>query len=220
MCGRFTLESAGADLSAEFGLPGWPIDRPPRYNIAPTQEVAAIVRGADGDRLAWPRWGLVPFWADDERIGSRMINARAETVAEKPAFRTAFRRRRCMVLCDGFYEWRVGPDGKAPFRIRLRGGTPFGLAGLWEQRERNGEPPLVTCTILTTAANAFMRPIHDRMPVILPRADRERWLDIATPLSDLVPLLSGDVQHDFEAWQVSSLVNSPRNDVPECCAPV
>jgi putative SOS response-associated peptidase YedK len=219
MCGRFTLESAGADLRAEFGLAEWPIDRGPRYNIAPTQEVAAVLRQDGADHLAWLRWGLIPSWADDVRIGSRMINARAETVAIKPAFRAPFRRRRCLVLADSFYEWAAGPDGKVPMRIRLRNGRPFALAGLWELREREGEPPIRSCTIITTHANAFMRTIHDRMPVILPPAARTRWLDDDARMDELAALLRPCGDDELDAYAVSTLVNSPRNDVPECCAP-
>jgi putative SOS response-associated peptidase YedK len=220
MCGRFTLESAGVEIRDEFDLATWPADRGPRYNIAPTQEVAAIVH-ADGDRqLVWPRWGLVPAWADDPRIGNRMINARAETVAEKPAFRGAFRSRRCLVLADSFYEWQARPDGKQPWRVRYRQGRPFAMAGLWERRVRAGEAPLLSCTILTTTANDLMRPIHDRMPVILPPEIRERWLDDDASPDMLRALLRPCDPDDLDAYPVSTLVNSPRNDLPECCAPL
>lgn len=207
------------ELCAEFGLPEWPPDRAPRYNIAPTQDVAAVVRADGVDRLDWLRWGLVPSWADDVKIGNRMINARAETAAVKPAFRSAFRHRRCLILADSFYEWRPGPNGKVPMRVRYRQGAPFAMAGLWELRERAGEPPLRSCTILTTQASPFMRTIHDRMPVILPPDARDRWLDSDAQPDDLAALLRPCDDADLDAYAVSTLVNSPRNDLPECTIP-
>jgi putative SOS response-associated peptidase YedK len=219
MCGRFTLTSSPAELRREFLLADWPAERRPRYNIAPTQDVAALRGVADERHLAWLRWGLVPAWATDVRVGARMINARGETVAAKPAFRSAFRRRRCLVLADGFYEWRAEPDGKVPVWVHRRDGAPFAFAGIWERCERAGEEPIESCAIITGPADAFMQPVHDRMPVILGREQRERWLEDA-PEAELLKLLRATPSADLQMHAVSRLVNSPRNDVPACCAPV
>jgi putative SOS response-associated peptidase YedK len=170
------------------------------------------------------RWGLIPPWAKDPAMGSRMINARAETVSQKPAFRGAFRRRRCLVPADGFFEWkREGAEGpskglKTPYWIHLAGREPFVMAGLWEKWEPGDTVPLYTFTILTTEAVPTIREIHPRMPVILPEGVRDRWLDPSAAPEDILPLLRphGD---DIEAYPVSTLVNSPRNDLPECIEP-
>ena len=187
MCGRYTLATPVAELSRIFGFPELP-NLSPRYNIAPTQDIAAVRLLPEEERreLVLMRWGLVPYWADDPSIGSRMINARSESVAEKPAFRSAFARRRCLVLVDGFYEWQQHgvPKGgkKQPFRIRRRDGQPFAFAGLWESwKGPKGGPalehPLETATIVTTDANRVLKPLHDRMPVILAPEDYDAWLD-------------------------------------------
>jgi putative SOS response-associated peptidase YedK len=220
MCGRYTLVAPGESIAAEFGLGAWPAERGPRYNIAPTQEVAAVVHEADEDRLVFLRWGLVPSWSKDETIGARLINARGETVHEKPAFRSAFRDRRCLVLADGFYEWQRTPQGKVPMRIRRRDDRPFAFAGLWERRRREDREELLTCTIITTAASAEVRPVHDRMPVIVEPAARAVWLDGATPADVLRDMLAARPTPELEAYAVSTLVNSPRNDEPACIAPV
>ena len=178
MCGRFLLHTPVDTLQRAFGFAERPNLRP-RYNIAPTQTVP-IVRQKDGGgrELALVRWGLIPSWAKEAGIGGRLINARAETVAEKPAFRGAFRKRRALVPADGFYEWRKreGDRPKQPLLVRRRDGQPFAFAGLWEHW-RGPEGEVETCTILTTEANAALAPIHDRMPVILDPACYDRWLD-------------------------------------------
>ena len=183
MCGRFLLHAPVEVLQRAFGFAERP-NLQPRYNIAPTQTVAIVRRKDDGGgrELALVRWGLIPSWAKDASIGGRLINARAETVAEKPAFRGAFRRRRALVPADGFYEWRKreGDRPKQPLLIRRRDGQPFALAGLWEHW-RGPEGEVQTCTIVTTAANVVLAPIHDRMPVILDPASYDRWLDPAQP---------------------------------------
>jgi len=168
MCGRFTLRSSPASIAQVFGLVDVP-DLLPLFNIAPTQPVA-VVRQRANDRvkeLVFLRWGLIPAWADDPSIGNRLANARSETVATKPSFRSAFRSRRCLVVADGFYEWQKTNGHKQPYFVGLQSDRPFGLAGLWERWEK-GDEPVESCTILTTDANELMQPIHERMPVILP----------------------------------------------------
>jgi putative SOS response-associated peptidase YedK len=193
----------------------------PRYNIAPTQTVAAVRAPANLDQreLAYLRWGLIPSWADDPAIGNRLINARAETAPDKPAFRSAFRHRRCLVLADGFYEWQKLGSKKQPFYFRLRDGKPFALAGLWEHWE-GGDKLLETCTLLTTQANNVLRPVHERMPVILPPDAYERWLDPAVQKPDqLTPLLRPYPAEAMAGYPVNPTVNNPRNDNPRCIEP-
>jgi putative SOS response-associated peptidase YedK len=205
----------------------------PRFNIAPTQPVAAVrLAPESGQRqLAFLKWGLVPAWAKDPAIGNRLINARAESVAEKPAFRAAFRRRRCLVVADGFYEWQRSGGRKQPYFIRLRDDRPFAFAGLWESWEGKDVPRtfwetvpgtslLETCTLITTGPNELMEPIHNRMPVILAPNDYDRWLDPAIQEPDaLRPLLRPYPASAMLALPVSPHVNNPRNDDAECIAP-
>jgi putative SOS response-associated peptidase YedK len=220
MCGRFSLGVSTDDLVEEFGIVEGSLDWVPRYNIAPTQDVAAIVAGERGPRIGLLRWGLVPHWAPDPAIGNRLINARAESVADKPSFREAFSARRCLILADGFYEWqRSGlARAKVPVYIRLPDGKPFAFAGLWERwRPRNGEP-LTTCTIITTEAAPSVRSIHDRMPVILPPDQRRQWIRQDTPPATLLAMLR-PYPDTLDAYPVSHVVNSPDNDGPECVIP-
>ena len=219
MCGRYSLTSKLDNLQARFDFEAENLAYRPRYNVAPTQEVLAVVNDGQ-NRAGFLRWGLVPFWAKDTRIGSRMINVRAETVAEKPAFRQALRKRRCLVLADGFYEWKKEGAAKVPMYIASRSGEPFGMAGLWGTWKAPSGEPLHSCTIITTAANSLMEPIHDRMPVILTRETEAAWLDrsIDDPVA-LTHLLAPYPAPELEAYPVSTLVNSPRNDAPECILP-
>lgn len=220
MCGRYTQATDPAKLAQRFRLepPGPGIGR--RYNIAPTQD-APIVTNDDPKHLCLMRWGLVPSWAKDAAIGNRMINARAETLAEKPSFRKPLERRRCLVLADGFYEWRKeAGSANIPIRFVLKSREPFAFAGLWDTWRAPDGKELVSFTIVTTEANELLRPVHDRMPVILRREDEERWLD--PDLKDsarLLPLLRPYAAAEMEAYEVSMLVNSPRNDVLACAAP-
>ena len=221
MCGRYSLSAPGDVIAEIFALAEVP-DLRPRWNVAPTQG-AAVVRVGEGGvrRCELLRWGLVPFWAKDASIGSRMINARAETAHEKASFKHALRRRRCLVPVDGFYEWRKTPDGKGPTRIQRRDGRPFALAGLWERWSRGPGEPLETFTILTTSPNTLLRPIHDRMPVILDPTDWEGWLDPSAERPErLRPMLGTAPDGELEAFAVSRRVNSPANDDADCAAPV
>ncbi len=177
MCGRYYLTTPPAQLMDLFGLTDSEPPIAPSLNIAPTEEVL-VVTNVMRRALARAKWGLIPVWAKDPRIGSKMINARAEGIEEKPAFRTAVRKRRCLVLANGFYEWRGNPDGsKTPFQFSLNSGQPFAFAGLWETWRPPGMDPIRTCTIVTTDANDVVSPIHDRMPVILRHGDEPLWLE-------------------------------------------
>ncbi len=209
MCGRFAFYSPSEAAAALFGATG-SVDFPPRYNIAPTQSVAAVRHGADNEReLVALRWGLIPFWAKDPSIGNRMINARAETVAEKPSYRNAYKHRRCVVLADGFYEWRKEGGGKTPYFISLASGKPFGLAGLWENwTDRETGESVQTTTLITTDANDFMAPLHHRMPVILEPGMAGDWLAGSTELLDDVAAITPALQ----AWPVDRRVNNARNE--------
>jgi putative SOS response-associated peptidase YedK len=211
MCGRFTLRAPVQTLASLFDFADGPALEP-RYNIAPTQPVAAVRSGTQGRELVLLRWGLIPSWASDPSIGNRLINARAETVAEKPAFRAAFRHRRCLVLTDGFYEWRKEGKRKQPYFIGLKSGQPFAFAGLWEHWN-----DLETCTVLTTAANELMRPLHERMPLILPEEAHDLWLDPEVKQADLLKgLLQPFPSEEMIAYPVSVLVNNPRHEDPRC----
>lgn len=216
MCGRYTLTSPIDRLIDEFGLAGADGDLHPNFNVAPTQEVAAVVAENGVRRLEMLRWGLVPSWADDPGIGARMINARSETAPEKPSFRGAFRRRRCLIPADGFYEWKREEGGKQPFYIHMGDGRPFAFAGLWESWN-DGE--IRSCTILTTSANDLVGPVHERMPVILPAGDRDAWLDPEAEREELASLLRPYPGDDLETFPVSRFVNSPRNNDERCVQP-
>ena len=222
MCGRFTLFEADKVLSKEFGLSGIP-PLSPRYNIAPSQPVAAVRTASAGNRreLALLRWGLIPSWSKDPAIGNRLINARAETVREKPSFRNAFRRCRCLIPANGFYEWQRQERGKQPYFVRMRDGRLFAFAGLWDRWESPDKGAIETCTILTTASNAVLSSIHDRMPVILPPGEYDRWLDPALRNTDsLATLLVPFPAENMLAFPVSSRVNTPTVDDKECMAPL
>lgn len=218
MCGRFTVTADGETIVAEFGLPDMPFDYRPRYNVAPMQDVLAVVGTGDKKRAGWMRWGLVPSWADDPAMGSRMINARSETLEERSAFREAFEKRRCIIIADGFYEWKRVGSMKVPMRITLKDRKLFAFAGLWE-RWTKGAEPLVTCTILTTTPSASIADIHDRMPVILRPEEREQWLQRDADTDKLKALLRPYADEELDAYVVSTLVNHVDNDGPECVEP-
>jgi len=222
MCGRFTLKTPVETLAEVFELPAVP-DLQPRFNIAPSEALATVrVAGKDPQReLAILRWGLVPSWAEDPKVGNKMINARSETVATNGAFRSAFRRRRCLVLADGFYEWQRQEKRKQPFYIRMKDEAPFAFAGIWEVWEGKAGQVLETCTLLTTEPNELMSPIHNRMPVILDRKAYDLWLDPEMREAEpLQALLRPYPAEKMTAYPVSQLVNSPGNDIPEVLEPV
>jgi putative SOS response-associated peptidase YedK len=219
MCGRFSLTSDIAKLQALFHFV-YTGALSLRFNIAPSQEVLTVVE-ENGTRIGkMMKWGLVPSWANDPKIGWKMINARAETVDEKASFRHALKRRRCLILADGFYEWKKEGTKKIPYRFTLRNGEPFAFAGLWEKWDKQGEP-LYTCTIITTTANELVGEIHDRMPVILPADRQEAWLDPRLDDSEYVKsLLQPYPAEEMKMYEVSTIVNSPKNDVADCIEPV
>jgi len=208
----------GRDLAERFGLEEAP-DLEPRYNIAPTQLVAVIRLDRDTlkRRLVLVKWGLVPYWSKDASTGQKMINARAESAAQKPAFRSAFKFKRCLVLADGFYQWKKGKVGKQPYLFKMADGSPFAFAGLWERWTSPEREVIESCALLTTEANEIMKPIHDRMPVILHPKNFDVWLDpkIKDP-SILKPLLHPYPSNEMVAFPVSDKVNKASYDGPYC----
>ena len=225
MCGRITLTTDKDDIQGRWGFidPSGVLDLiKPRYNIAPSQNSPIVTVKDDQRVLNMMRWGLVPFWAKEASIGYKMINAKGETIGEKPSFRKPFKVKRCLVLADGFYEWKK-PDKKTkiPFRFVLKNRDPFAFAGLWDTwKDPNGEE-LLTFTIITTSANELMSPIHDRMPVILHEKDESKWLDPEFKDTDKLKSLLQPYPSDMmEAYEVSSIVNSPKNDRQDCINPV
>jgi putative SOS response-associated peptidase YedK len=222
MCGRFTLFEPDKVLAKEFGVSVFS-SLSPRYNIAPSQPVVAVrtVAAGSGREFALLRWGLIPSWSKDPAIGNRLINARAETAREKPSFRNAFKRHRCLIPTNGFYEWQRLEHGKQPYFVRMRDERIFAFAGLWDRWEGSEEDAIETCTILTTAANAVLAPIHDRMPVILPSTEYDRWLDPSLKdLDSLTPLLVPFPPEEMLAYPVSPRVNAPSTDDEGCIAPL
>ena len=216
MCGRFVYAAQCDENQLAFPQVIFPNEMPLRYNIAPGQDITAIANNAE-PRADTFKWGLIPSWAKDHKIVNRLINARGETLAEKPSFRTAFKRRRCLIPTTGFYEWQSNLDSrtKTPMYIALKSGTPFAFAGLWELWHSPEGESIQSCTIITTEPNGLMAPIHNRMPVILPANAYDLWLDPAerTDLQDLFVPYSAQ---EMIAHPVSTLVNSPMNDTPDC----
>jgi putative SOS response-associated peptidase YedK len=227
VCGRFVQTSSPDLLAAEFGVDEVAIEEPaaPDWNVTPREDVPTVVQRAPGRRtLEQMRWGLVPSWADGPAVGDRLVNARAESLRDKPAFQQAFRKRRCLIPADGFYEWQAQPGRrrKQPVFIHRRDGHPMAFAGLWEVwREHADDPWLVTCTIVTTPANATIEPIHDRMPALLPRDAWAEWLDRDhADLDALARLLVPAPDEDLDIVRVRTLVNDVRNNGPELVEPV
>jgi putative SOS response-associated peptidase YedK len=218
MCGRYLLTTPVDALQRLFRFGERP-NLGPRYNIAPTQDVPIVrlTRAGDRHELILARWGLVPYWAGDPKIGNRLINARAETIARATAFREAYRRRRCLVPADGFFEWRKDGKQRQPFLIRRRDRAPFAFAGLWERWRPPGGDVLRSCTIVTCPANPLVAEVHGRMPVILADADHDAWL---SPQADAGALLRPCPADWLEAIPVGQRVNNPANDDPECLAPL
>ena len=222
MCGRFSATFSFRDIKVRWNLYG-DLEFAPRYNIAPSQSVPVIVRGEKGNEAKLMKWGLVPSWAPDPSIGNRMINARAETLLEKPSFKRLVSERRCIIPADGFYEWRREGNRKVPVWIHLKNKEPFAFAGLWDEwRDFDTGDALNTFTIITTDPNSLVRPIHNRMPVIYDRAMGRQWLErnYANALMNLAAALRPWPSEYMEAWDVSPLVNSPDNDTTECVKPL
>lgn len=222
MCGRFTLFDSSTSVAQGFGLTEVP-SLSPRYNIAPSQEIAAvrIPPGGRAREFVLLRWGLVPSWAKDSSLGSRMINARAETAAEKPAFRSAIRRRRCLVPASGFYEWKRENGRKQPYFILLRAGKLFAFAGLWESWIDPAGSAVETCALLTTAPNDLLRPIHDRMPVIVSPRDYDLWLSPEmVDVKDISVLFRPYPAGEMETFPVGTAVNNPKTDSPALIEPL
>lgn len=220
MCGRYTLKSNSHAVATLCNLSAIP-ELKPRYNISPTQLVHVVRAGQTGRELAMLRWGLIPSWAKDPKIAYSLINARSETAAEKPSFRSAFKRRRCLLPTDGFYEWKKVGKQKMPQHIRRRDEAPFAFAGLWEiWRPTDGEP-VETCTILTTTANEVVAPLHDRMPVILSKDNFDAWLAPGDANADsLMPLMAPFAARELVSVPANPICNSPKYDGPECLQPV
>lgn len=219
MCGRFTLKSSGKAVAKAFALAETP-DMFARYNIAPTQPVLAVreAHGRSGREAVSLRWGLIPPWAEDIKVGSRMINARSESAADKPAFRAAFRERRCLVVADGFYEWQK--PARQPYLIHLKDQQPFAFAGLWERWRSPENQQIESCTILTTAANDLVNLLHVRMPVILHPGDYDRWLDPKMhDVHELQAMLQPLASEEMSIYPVSTRVNNVRHEDAGCIAP-
>ncbi len=216
MCGRFALFASGDELAERFQFAEVPLFDA-RYNIAPTQTVAAVRASDGGMALSLLRWGLIPSWASDMTIGNKLLNARSETVAEKPSFRSAFKHRRCLIPASGFYEWKkITAKSKQPYFIRPRNGRPLALAGLWERWHDPQGETVETCTILTTEANELMHPLHDRMPVILDPASDGVWLDASASVDALRALFVPSPSERLEAIAVGPWVSNVRNQGPKC----
>lgn len=222
MCGRFALTTSSGELLLHFGLEG-AYQATPRYNVAPSQPILAVREvDASGIReLTALRWGLIPSWADDPAIGNRLINARGETVAEKPAFRKAFARRRCLVPMSAFYEWKKrGAKSGEPWAFRRADGAPFAVAGLWETWTAPDGSEIETCALITTSPNDVVAAVHDRMPVIVPRSDYARWLDPTSNGAGVVGLLVPFPSGEMVAHRVSPRVGDVRHDDPDLLEPL
>ncbi len=222
MCGRFTLTVDPADLKDTFDAYIFPTQFSPRFNISPTQPVLAIPNDAK-NRADFFLWGLIPSWSKDPTIGNKLINARGETIAEKPSFRGGFKYKRCLIPADGFYEWKAqsGAKTKTPYFIHMKDHKPFAFAGLWDEWQSPDGDAVRTCTIITTEPNDLMSALHNRMPVILHPKDYDLWLDLAPQTPDkLLHLIKPYPADNMSAYPVSTLVNKPGNDQPECVVPV
>lgn len=216
MCGRFTLFTDIEEIKERFDIQGsFDEEYQFSYNIAPSQSVLSVINDGVRNRLGYLRWGLIPFWAKDEKAGYKMINARAETIAEKASFRNAYKKKRCLIIADSFYEWKKTPERKIPMRIKLKNHAPFGMAGLWESWKSPGGISVYSCSIITTVPNELMTSIHDRMPVILKPEDEKDWLNpsINDPAYLQQYLKSFDPEQ-MEAFEVSTDVNSTKNNSP------
>ncbi|MFJ7940640.1 SOS response-associated peptidase [Peribacillus sp. NPDC096622] len=216
MCGRFTLFTDIEEIKERFDIQGSFDDEYQfSYNIAPSQSVLSVINDGERNRLGYLRWGLIPFWAKDVKVGYKMINARAETIAEKASFRNAYEKKRCLIIADSFYEWKKTPERKIPMRIKLKNHAPFGMAGLWESWKSPEGISIYSCSVITTVPNELMTSIHDRMPVILKPEDEKDWLNpsINDP-AYLQQYLKSFDSEQMEAFEVSTDVNSTKNNSP------
>ncbi|MFP7494678.1 SOS response-associated peptidase [Terribacillus saccharophilus] len=220
MCGRFTLLTPWEELLRNYDAVSEMDALEPSYNIAPTQQVAAVISDGKKRRLGSLHWGLIPSWAPDKKIGSKMINARAETIMEKRSFKKAFRTQRCLIPADSFYEWQTIDGKKQPMRIQNKDKTPLTFAGLWEKWQDEDGSNIFTCTIITTEANSFMKQIHHRMPVILPADSQDIWLDREEQDPEKLQTLLHPYAEELTAYPVSALVNSPKNNSEELINPL
>jgi putative SOS response-associated peptidase YedK len=214
MCGRYALTSSPAVIAERFHLL-WTPEIEPHYNIAPSQTVPVVRETGQGRELALLKWGLIPWWAEDAHIGAKLVNARADTLANKPAFRDAYRRRHCLVPADAFYEWKPVEGRRQPYCIRMRDQGLFGMAGLWERWKDPSGQVVESCTIVTVDANSLVAPLHDRMPLILTPSDYDAWLAAGT--SAVPPAIPAE---EMVAYPVSPLVSNAKNDVPACLVPI
>ncbi|EAZ88450.1 SOS response-associated peptidase [Crocosphaera chwakensis] len=221
MCGRFSLTISGEEIAKYFQV-SQVQDWSPRYNIAPSQEILTIVETSKSQRqLKAMKWGLIPSWAKNDKTGSKLINARGETVAEKPSFRNAFKHRRCLIIADGFYEWQNVGKNKQPYYIHLKNRQPFAFAGLWEVSNSEQTEEVLSCCIITTEANELMKPLHHRMPVILSRDVYSQWLDHNVFDREILESFLTPYGSDaMLAYQVTQKVNRPTNDHPDCVEPI
>ncbi|SDK35292.1 SOS response-associated peptidase [Sediminibacillus albus] len=220
MCGRFTLQASELDIIQEYNLAGGVEGYRTRYNVAPGQQILAVIHNGESQKAGYLKWGLVPSWAKDAKIGYKMINARSETVHEKPSFKKLLARRRCLVIADSFYEWKQTNEIKQPKRISSRDRHLFAFAGLWDKWEKDGQE-LFTCTILTRQADEFMKDIHDRMPVILPKQAEEQWIaPVKRPANEAARFIHGLPTEPLQAYDVSQVVNSPKNEGEACIQPL
>lgn len=215
MCGRYAQRTDPKRLAKEFKVAEVP-EVEPRYNIAPTQAILGVVEASGGREMKFYKWGLIPSWAKDKSMGARLINARSETIQEKPSFRDAFKKRRCIIPADGFYEWKRTDGKKQPFFFRMQDERPFGFAGLWDQWKGTDGEVINSCTILTTEANEVLRPVHDRMPVILHPEEYSLWLEAdVRERESLIELLRPYPAEEMVGYPVSASINSPRNQGAE-----
>ena len=222
MCGRYSLYTNINIIEERFGIDSFDAEEyEPSFNIAPSQQILTVINDGAKNRMGYLKWGLVPPWAKDPKIGFKMINARSETIHEKPSFRDALKKKRCLVIADSFYEWKRTDGGKVPMLVKFRSNELFAMAGLWETWKSPEGKPVHTCTILTTEPNQMMSEIHDRMPVILKPEDESTWLDPAIQdIGGLNHILKPLADGSLECYQVSEAVNSPRNNFKELILPV
>ncbi|HWJ78590.1 MAG TPA: SOS response-associated peptidase [Niallia sp.] len=217
MCGRFTLFTHFETIVDRFNIES-AIEESlynPNYNVAPSQSVLSVINDGTKNRLGYLRWGLIPPWSKDMKIGYKLINARAETIAEKPSFRHAYKKKRCLIIADSFYEWKRTEERKIPMRIKLKDNQPFAMAGLWQAWKSPNNKPIYSCSVITTQPNKLMADIHDWMPVILKPEDEKKWLDTSnSDVNSLNKLLVPFDYNQMEAFEVSNDVNSPKNNSP------